>query len=351
LLYPTGGALATDPVILMGAILGGATFGDNISPVSDTTIASVLTQGADMKSVVRSRLRYALPAAAVALIVCGVLGAADAPREIPGEAYVSAAGVPAAGVSAAGVSAGGAQGPSPSPAGLPMLAVPALVIGMLLRRRHLLEGLLTGIAAAAILGLSLGLLQPSELLHIDAAQFGARGLVVDGLEKGLGVSVFTLLLMGLVATIEAAGVVGRIVEAARRRTHSLPAAEWWTLGTVSAATLLTTHPTVAILMVGDFTRRMGEEFGISPQRRANLLDTMACSWPFLFPWFIPAILASSMTIGAGEFGMPRLTALQVGLANAHSWALLGMMLVAVAFGYGRDRPAGVTVDPKSEQQF
>ena len=67
LLYPAAGALAADPVILMGAILGGATFGDNISPVSDTTIASASTQGAEIGAVVRSRLRYALPAAAVSI--------------------------------------------------------------------------------------------------------------------------------------------------------------------------------------------------------------------------------------------------------------------------------------------
>jgi Na+/H+ antiporter NhaC len=67
LLYPAAAGLGTDPVILMGAILGGATFGDNISPVSDTTIASASTQGADIGGVVKTRLRYALPAAAVAL--------------------------------------------------------------------------------------------------------------------------------------------------------------------------------------------------------------------------------------------------------------------------------------------
>ncbi len=63
LLYPAAAGLGTDPVILMGAVIGGATFGDNISPVSDTTIASASTQGADIGGVVRSRLKYAFPAA------------------------------------------------------------------------------------------------------------------------------------------------------------------------------------------------------------------------------------------------------------------------------------------------
>ena len=54
LLYPAGGELGASPAVLIGAILGGATFGDNISPVSDTTIASATSQGADIGGVVRS---------------------------------------------------------------------------------------------------------------------------------------------------------------------------------------------------------------------------------------------------------------------------------------------------------
>ena len=65
LLYPAGGPMAAQPAVLLGAIVGGATFGDNISPVSDTTIASAATQQAEMGRLVRSRLRYALPAAAL----------------------------------------------------------------------------------------------------------------------------------------------------------------------------------------------------------------------------------------------------------------------------------------------
>jgi len=311
LLYPAGGALGADPAMLMGAILGGATFGDNISPVSDTTIASAFSQGADMQGVVRSRLRYALPAAALALAAYALLGAGS------------------------GTATG--ELPAASPAGLPMLVAPALVIFLLLRGRHLLHGLLAGIATAVFVGLALGLLQPSELLYIDAASYGARGLVVDGITKGLGVSVFTFFLMGLVATIEAAGVIDRLVERARSRAHTPAAAERWIFMTVSGTALLTTHSTVAILTAGGFSRQLGTRFGIGAYRRANLLDTTVCSWPHIFPWFIPAILTASTTASGAEHGMPRLTPVEVGLANAHSWALLAVVLAAVAFGYGRSR--------------
>ena len=98
----------------------------------------------------------------------------------------------------------------------------------------------------------------------------------------------------------------------------------------------TTHSTVAILTAGGFARQLGDRFKVSAYRRANLLDTTVCSWPHIVPWFIPAILTASTTAAGEAHGMPRLSAVQVGLANAHSWALLLMVLAAAVLGYGQD---------------
>jgi len=311
LLYPAGAALGSAPVWLLGAILGGATFGDNVSPVSDTTIASATTQWADLGGVVRSRLRYALPAAAVALVLYALLG---------GGSPASAAGLP----------------PAPAtPRGLPMLVAPAVVIALLLARRHLLEGLFAGIVIALGLGLGLGLIAPGAVLFIDAGHFTARGLIIDGMERGIGVAVFTILLMGLVGGLEATGMLDRLVAIAERRTRSARGGELWIFGAVSAAVLLTTHSVVGILTVGDFTRRTGERFGIGPYRRSNLLDVTACTYPFLLPYCIPTILAASTTVSGEAFGMPRISPFAAGMANLHSWALLGTIVLAVVTGYGR----------------
>jgi Na+/H+ antiporter NhaC len=318
LLYPVGPSLGADPAFLAGALLGGATFGDNVSPISDTTIASAGTQGADLAGVVRSRLRYALPAAAVALLAGLVLGAGPTP-----------------GVAAGSV---GDAAPSPTVAAWAMLTVPAFVLSLLLAKRPLLEALLYGILAAALLGLVLGAFVPGDLLGIDRANFVATGLLLDGMRRAVGISVFTLLLMGLVGGIEASGLVDRLVETARRRATGAASAEWWIFGSVTAAVVLTTHSVVAILAVGGLTREAGASFGLGPYRRANLLDVTVCTYPFLLPFFIPTILASSLT--AGFDGAPRLSPWSAGLHNVHSWALLAVVLVAIATGWGRrDRPA------------
>jgi len=217
-----------------------------------------------------------------------------------------------------------------------MVAAPALTVGLLLARRHLLEGLLSGILAAAAIGLTLGLLEPSELLYIDSESFSAKGIILEGLERGVGASIFTLFLMGMVASIEAAGILERVVEFARKRTQSPRGAEFWIFGTVSAAAAITTHSAVAILTVGPFTRETGQRFGISPSRRANVLDVTVCSFPFNLPYFVPVILAASTSASGVDFGMPRVSPFETGFNNFHSWMLLVVVVLAIFTGFGRE---------------
>lgn len=309
LLYPAGGSLAAEPHWLAGAILGGATFGDSISPISDTTIASAGTQGADIGGVVRSRLGYVWPPALLAVIVGFLAGCGE------------------------GTSSGAAiEG---SLRALPMLAAPALALGLLLRKKHLLEGLLMGILLALGLGLGLGLIAPSDLLYLDRENFLARGLILKGLERGVGVSVFTLLLMGLVGTLVATGLQDSLVDLARRKARTVRATEISIVVAVSIAVLLTTHSVVAMLAVGAFARETGARFGLSAYRRANLLDVTVCTYPFLLPYFLPTILMASATASGGDFGMPRLGPLEVGLFNLYSWGLLAMIGIAIGSGYLR----------------
>ena len=315
LLYPAGAALGSDPAFLMGAILAGATFGDSLSPISDTTIASAMTQGADVPGVVRARLKYALPAAGAALATYLLLGG--------GSASASAASASAPG----------------SPRALLMALGPIFVVFLLVRRRHLVESLLLGILATVGLSLGFGLLRPSQLIFIDSARYSARGLLLDGLERGVGVSIFTLLLMGLVSTLEATGLLDRLVESTKGLARSPRRAEWLIVSVVSAAVLLTTHSVVAILTAGPFARETGERLGLTAYRRANLLDLTACTWPFLLPYFIPTILAASATAAGEAAGLPRLSPFTVGVHNAYSWALVAMVVFAVVTGFGRTETA------------
>jgi Na+/H+ antiporter NhaC len=327
LLYPAGAGVGAPPVVLMGAILAGATFGDSISPVSDTTIASAGSQLTDVPGTVRARLKYVVPAGLAALIASALLAAgASTLGDGATAAAALAASTAATTAAAASTRASGA---------LPMLLVPVVVILLLVRRRHLLEGLFAGIALALVLGIALGRLAPERILYIDRAAFGAKGLIIDGLSRGVGVSIFTLLLIGLVGALQESRAVAGVLAWARASTLSPRRAEVWIVAAVSIAVLLTTHSVVAMLTVGPFTREVGDRAGLSPYRRANLLDMTVCTYPFLLPYFLPTILASSASASGADFGMPRVAPLEVGMANTYAWALVLAVGVAIVTGYGR----------------
>ena len=358
LLYPAAGVLEADPVVLIGAILAGATFGDNVSPVSDTTIASASTQRAPMGGVVKSRLRYALPASLIAALVLLLLGGAD--------------GDPATNQAIPAELAG-------DPAAFPMLLAPLAAFVMLFRGKGLVESLFTGVAAAVVVGLAARLISPADLIHIDTSAFRAQGLILDGMEGAVGIVVFTILLMGIVGAAQEAGILdrlaggggtavegragttravdgragtgGRTDEGPERTAEPTRRAELRIFGVTSVAVVLTTHSVMAILAVGDLVRRTGRRAGIGRFRRANLLDMTVCTYPFLLPFFIPTILASSATSAGEPYGVPRVSALEAGLANPYSWALLAIILAVIQTGLGRSRcPA--TPDPTdSESQL
>ncbi|MFQ5741580.1 MAG: Na+/H+ antiporter NhaC family protein [Acidobacteriota bacterium] len=308
LLYPAGLPMGAEAAPLAGAILGGSTFGDSISPISDTTIASALSQKADIGGTVRSRLKYVLPAAALALVLYLATG---------GES-----GTPAAELALSG-----------NPRALPMILVPLLILTLLLRGRHLLEGLLLGLLAGVALGLSLGLLPPHRILSLDPSHFTAHSFIIEGIDRGIGISVFTIFLLALVSGLEAGGVVDRLLRFSQRYSRSRRSAETWISAAVGVAVLLTTHSIVAILTVGEFARQSGERFGIHRYRRANLLDLTVVTFPFLLPYCIPVILASTVTSNASD-GLVKVSPLQVGAHNFFSWATLLVLIASLITGFG-----------------
>ncbi len=325
LLYPAGVALGAPAAPLAGAILGGATFGDSISPISDTTIASALTQEADIGGTVGSRLKYVVPAVVAAL----------------GATLVSAAwattgdGLPAA-----------AAPPSGDPKALPMVLAPAVILFLLLRGRHLLHGLLAGLMTGTIVGLALGLLPFERVLSLDPVNFTARSFMIDGIQKGVGISIFTLLLVGLVSGLEAGGALGNLVDWASRSSHGTRSAEAWIAASAGLASALTTHSIVAILTVGEFAKETGRRFRIHRYRRANLLDLTVVVLPFLLPYCIPVILAYGIT--ASDTGRAAVSPLAVGMHNFYSWSVLAALVLAIATGFGSETETATATETETE---
>lgn len=314
LLYPTGGILGAHLPTLAGAIIGGAAFGDFIAPISDTTIASALSQKAKIGETVKSRIKYVVPAALLALVGYTLTAIWFNDSGNANESMLSG-----------------------KPEGLIMLLVPALIIYLFLKGKHLLHGLLFGLLFGTVLGLASGLLPMEQLISLDLGNFGAKSFVIDGINRAVGLSIFTILLMGLVATLKASGLMTKLVDFAALRTKTEKQAEGWIATVMSMAVLLTTHSIVAILMVTDFTNKTGEKLGIPKIRRANLLSLIACTFPFVLPYFIPVILMANMTNIGQEFGIPQVSPLEVGLFNFMSWGLLVMALLTIFIRFGKHK--------------
>ena len=183
------------------------------------------------------------------------------------------------------------------------------------------------------MAVALGLLAPAQLLHVAGGSVSATSVLIDGLDRGVGVSIFTLLMVGLVAALDVGALLGKVDDgqgSARRPV----AAELRIVGWLTAAVVLTTHSVVAILAIGPYASRTGARAGLGPYRRANLLDVTACTWPFLLPFFLPTILA------AGTDCRRRRDAAAVAgrrrdcTTRTHGRSI-GMLACAIGFGYGR----------------
>jgi Na+/H+ antiporter NhaC len=314
ILYPAGGVLGAHLATLAGAIIGGATFGDSIAPISDTTIAGAVSQKADIGGTVRSRLKYVIPAALIAVVLYFF------------SAYFGEKFVP---VKSMGITG--------NPGGLPMIIVPVVIIALLLSGRHLVEGLLFGLLTGVVVGLIFGILPVEKIFSLDLEHFTAKSFIIDGINRSIGISVFTILLMGLISTLKASGFIDRLVVFSTKGKQTVRGAETRIFGAVGAAVLLTCHSIVAILTVSEFVNQLGERVGISRYRRANLLSLTVSTFPFILPYFIPVILTANITNSGAEYGIPVVSPLQAGLHNFNSWAVLAIVIFAIVSGFGTNK--------------
>ncbi|WP_101845929.1 Na+/H+ antiporter NhaC family protein [Halobacillus sp. Marseille-P3879] len=318
LMYPAGVILGADPVILLAAILSGAVFGDNLAPVSDTTIVSATTQEADVPGVVRSRFKYSITAAVPALILFVIFGGggnrgdtqviAELQQEVAAD-------------------------------GLLLLLPFALVLFLALSGHHLLTSLTWGIAAAvgvmALAGTPL-----TEVIHIyqnDAGDAVIEGALMDGIGGYFNMAILILFILAAAHLMEVAGTMetiknfflGIINNIVRR-------AELTMFGIVAFLNVFITINTAAEIAAAPFVRKLGKEMNIHPYRRANFLDTVTSSLGYIFPWSGGVLLAWATIQGAADDYdfLPVVSPTEVFPFVFQGWGLLLVMFIAALTGWG-----------------
>ncbi|MCH6484287.1 Na+/H+ antiporter NhaC family protein [Pseudoxanthomonas sp. LH2527] len=250
-------AAGLDRVLVVGAVLGGAMFGDNLSIISDTTIAATRSQGAEMRDKFRENFKIALPAAIATLVLLGVLGDA-APVEAPDAAS-------------------------------PWLALPyLLVLGLALAGLDVVLVLAIGLVASGLFGFAMA-------QDYDVVSFA--GDIYVGFESMVEITLLSILIGGLAALIKATGGLAWLARVIARfaRGHAGRRSGELSIAALAAGSdALTANNTVAILVTGSLAKDIAQRHGISPRRAASVLDMFACVVQGVLPYGAQILLAASL---------------------------------------------------------
>jgi len=320
IMYPAGIVLGANPAAVMGAIISGAAFGDNMSPVSDTTIVSAATQETDVGGVVRSRLKYALITSAISIVLFYVYGAAKTALPVAEAQQLLSE--------------------TADPRGLPMLIPAAIVFLVAIGGRHFLGALTAGIISALIIGPVIGVFSLGSVFYV--ADGAVAGSAVDGAMAMVPVSILALLLVTSIGIMLSGGFLQVVVDWLQKHwAKSATGAELSIIGLISFANICVSVNTVAMIAVGPLANIVRKRIKLHPHRSANLLDTVSCSFPFLLPY--AAVVASAMAIQkqvATQYPFVEvLTVSDFAPYSFYCLILFPVMVLAALTGFGRKHQA------------
>lgn len=312
ILFPVGVMAGAAPEFMIGAIVSGAAFGDNLGPISDTTIASSATQHADLGTVVKTRTRYSLPAAAGALLLFLLFA-----KTTDGSSAIE--------------TADGAV----NPVSLIMLVVPVVIIVLCMMRKHLITALSWGILSGIAAGLIFGIYTVGDLVAFPGG-FTVSGAIIEAITGTAGTVAMLIGVFALLGVLERSGLfedVGALLTRLAKKERSTEATIVLSVGILS---MITGVISVAIVALGDLINEIGEKSGVNRYRRANLMDCTGCVFCFLAPWTVHCVIPAQLSAGFGE-GYAVAPG-SVPFVNYYSLCMLVMLIIAVVMGYGRKPP-------------
>ena len=253
------GPLQLNPALLMGAVIGGSMFGDNLSMISDTTIAATRTQGVGMKDKFLANGLIASPAALVALFLYAVSGSAAGTVEAPAVTWEHV-----------------------------VLILPyVFVLALALAGFNVMALLFTGTLLSAVIGGALG-----RFSFFNALDLLGKGTL------GMGETLIVALLAGgLFKSVQANGGILWLTDRIARVIRGPRTCELGVFLLVSAVNCFTANNTVAIVIAGPIAKECSDKFGANPVRIASVLDTASCVIQGLIPYGAQILIAMGVAKG------------------------------------------------------
>ena len=235
-------------------IVGGSFFGDNLSFISDTTIAATRTQECSMTDKFKVNLRIVGPAALIVTVLYIVLGSSVTDIAQPESIRW-------------------------------ILLIPyVLVIALALAGVNVIAVLGIGITVNGILGFAQGSLDWSSFLEAIGNGISGMGDLI----------IVTLLAGGMLELIRHNGGLDYIVSVMTRRINGKRGAEFSIAALVSLANFCTANNTIAIITVGRIARDISQKFGLDPRKSASLLDTFSCLIQGIIPYGAQMLMAAGL---------------------------------------------------------
>lgn len=269
----------------VAVVLGGAFFGDNLSFISDTTIAATRSQGCGMADKFKANLWIALPAAIITLGAYIVVSTDTPAITIDRESdYLLI---------------------------LPYIMVLATAIAGINVTIVLTLGSLTAVIMGLTRGVSL----------TDMATYAGNG--IDGMGDLI---IITLLAAGMLGLIKAAGGIQYLLQGLTSRISGRRGAQTILALLVGIVNLCTANNTVAIITVGGISRDIATRYGIDPRKSASLLDSASCVVQCLIPYGAQTLLATSLAGISPAAPFPYLY---------YPWALAAMIALSIIFLFPR----------------
>ncbi|GGB08975.1 Na+/H+ antiporter NhaC family protein [Agarivorans gilvus] len=246
-----------DPVYMAGAVLGGAMFGDNLSIISDTTIAATRTQGCAMKDKFKQNLGIALPAAFITIVLLFVAND-SAPIE-------------------------------PLTIEQPLSALPYLVILLMA---------VVGVNVFVVLFSGIILAGVTAMLSSEYSALSFANDIYAGFTGMQEIFLLSLFIGGLSALMRHQGglsfIQQRVNSWVNQANYKSFTAQIGIALITALSNLAVANNTVAILLAGDLTKQLAQENAISAARSASIMDIFACVIQGLIPYGAQALLLGSL---------------------------------------------------------
>ncbi len=246
--------------LCLGAVVSGAMFGDNLSMISDTTIAATRTQGCEMKDKFRENIKLVFPAAVITLILYLVLASGSDFQVTEDLSYNL----------------------------FEILPYVVVLVGAL-AGMNVFAVLVLGTVLSLVVGVSTGNILWKDIFTVMFQGPDGKG----GIQGMYDITVISIVVAGIIGLVKANGGIDWILSGIRRHVHTKKGAQLGIAALSSLVDISTANNTVAIVMAGPIAKDISGEFGISPRRTAALLDIFTSVWQGLIPYGAQLLYACS----------------------------------------------------------